>query len=380
MTTFKGSASSYGAGTIVNAIAAWKGSAFAIDMQTAAEVELLNESTEITGEILPDGGDTRLIEKCVALTLKYFDRNDYGCHVRTTSNIPLASGLKSSSAAANATVLAVADALGERIDRVEAARIGSRAALDIGISITGAFDDACASILGGFVVTDNREMHLLRHVIRGGTAVVLIPTEKAFTADTDIERSRLIAPYINNAFGLAMQGYFELAMTMNGFLYCAALGYDSNVLLRALEAGAGGVTLSGTGPAFVAIADENPGEVASAWEEFEGDVQTIGIIDSAVDSVGGAVDSLEALRECIGAIDEEIMGMLARRLELAEDVLNAKTRVGQVIIVESQIEAVLKRAGGIAREFGMDETAVRRLFENIIDITVQHETRTKERQ
>jgi len=36
-------------------------------------------------------------------------------------------------------------------------------------------------------------------------------------------------------------------MTLNGLLYCTALGFDTDVMMHALELGVTGVSLSGTG-------------------------------------------------------------------------------------------------------------------------------------
>ncbi|MEA3282186.1 MAG: shikimate kinase, partial [Euryarchaeota archaeon] len=121
-----------GAGTIVNAIAIWKGAAFCIDLATTADVEL-DECTRDAGNAVAGGegdgriagrienadtADTALITRCVSLVL---DRFGYRCDgvVTTRSEIPIARGLKSSSAAANATVLATLDAIGETLPRLE---------------------------------------------------------------------------------------------------------------------------------------------------------------------------------------------------------------------------------------------------------------------
>jgi len=61
----------------------------------------------------------------------------HGAKVATKSQIPIASGLKSSSAAANAAVLATVDALGEKLESLEAIKIGVQAALDAKVTITG---------------------------------------------------------------------------------------------------------------------------------------------------------------------------------------------------------------------------------------------------
>jgi shikimate kinase len=265
----KGYATANGAATILNAVATWKGSAFGIDLKTLAEVEL-NDSGCINGEV--PGVDTRLIEHCVELVLKRFECT-CGAIVRTRSDIPVASGLKSSSTAANAVVLACLDALDEEMDLILAAKIGVAAARDMGVTITGALDDALASMLGGAVVTDNREMMLLKRDEFSRDVMLLVPDKKLYSKDTDVRRSRAITPLADVAFDLAMRGDYGRAMTLNGFAYCGALGLPIEPLLTALEAGAEGVSLSGTGPAYAALIDkEKMNALEAAWRLLGGRV------------------------------------------------------------------------------------------------------------
>ncbi|MHC1635693.1 MAG: shikimate kinase [Candidatus Methanospirareceae archaeon] len=271
----KGYGRARGAGTIINAIATYKGSAFAIDLWTEATVELGEDLRGIEAEAVVEGEtniDVRLIKRCVEIVLERFGF-PLRAFVRTRSEIPVASGLKSSSAAANAVVLATIDAIGEKekIDALEAIRMGVKASLDVGVSITGAFDDASASLLGGIVITDNKRNEIIKRVEKEASVIILIPEEKAFTAHTDVKRSRLIAPWVDMAYRLALEGRFEEAMTLNGFLYCAALGFDVSPMLKALECGVKGVNLSGTGPSFVALPEKGKeDELYNAWGEFFG--------------------------------------------------------------------------------------------------------------
>jgi len=263
----KGYAWANGAATILNAVANWKGSAFGIELKTTAEVEL-NRSGCIKGDV--PGMDTRLIERCAQLVLERFGCK-YGATVRTQSEIPVAGGLKSSSTAANAVVLATLDALDEDLDRIEAAKIGVQAAREAGVTITGALDDALASMLGGVVVTDNRKMALLKHEELCGDVMLLVPDKKLFSRDTNVERSRLIAPLADVVFELAMRGDWGRAMTLNGFAYCGALGLPAEPLLLALQAGVQGVSLSGTGPAYAALLGRaSADDLEDAWKILGG--------------------------------------------------------------------------------------------------------------
>ncbi len=275
-----GYAYAYGAGTIINAISTWKGAAFGIELKTEAEV-ILTDGKKITG-YMEEGGDTTLIERSVELTLSRFGSKT-GAKVATKSQIPIASGLKSSSAAANATVLATLDALGEKLEPLEVIKIGVQAALDAKVTITGAFDDACASMLGGFVITDNKKKELIKREERDSQVLILAPEKKVLSSGTNVLRSRLIGKWVEMAYKEAIAGNYEKAMTLNGFLYCAALGFSTNPIMMALELGIDGVSLSGTGPAYTALGSpELLDKLEPVWERFGGKV-----IRTKVNNSGG---------------------------------------------------------------------------------------------
>ncbi len=264
-----GYACAYGAGTIINAIATWKGAAFGIDLRTEAEV-ILTDSKKIQGYI-DGGGDTSLIERCVELILLRFGA-EFGAKVTTKSEIPISSGLKSSSAAANAAVLATLDALGEKLEPIEAVKIGVQAALDSKVTITGAFDDACASMLGGFVITDNRKKELIKRVERDFEVLILVPGQEK-PSPASVARSRFIAPWVELAYREAISGNYERAMTLNGFLYCAALGFSTEPMMAALELGIEGTGLSGTGPAYTALGSPDLlDRLEPVWRGMDGKV------------------------------------------------------------------------------------------------------------
>jgi shikimate kinase len=271
----RGEASAPGAATVVNAIATLQGSAFAVDLRTRATVELEEGRDGIEGTTDVDV-DTTLIETCVEKTLARFDVSAGG-RVETTTDIPPESGLKSSSAAANATVLATLDAVGEAdtLEPLEATLIGVEAAREAGVTITGALDDAAASALGGVVLTDNSSDELLHHEQFDRSVAVYVPDERAASASTDVERSKNVAPVVRRAFGMARDGDYADAMTTNGFAYCAALRRDASPAVDAL-AHAEGAGLSGTGPSFAAIGDRGQiQEVAKDWKKLDGKVLTL---------------------------------------------------------------------------------------------------------
>lgn len=268
----RGKATAPAAGTIINALATGHGSAFAIQESITATVELDAEQDSVSGTITEDpSADTALIERCVSMVTDRYGGGEGGT-VQTESEIPLAAGLKSSSAAANATILATLSALGkaDEVDRTTACKIGVAAARDVGVTITGAFDDASASMLGGVTVTDNSSDSLLRQDPFEYDALVWTPPERAYSADADVDRCKQIAPIVKTATRLAKNGQYTEAMNINGLAYSTALQFPTEPALEALPHVAG-VSLSGTGPSVVAIGNqESLKEVKHMWDIRDG--------------------------------------------------------------------------------------------------------------
>ena len=280
-----GRAAALGAGTVLNALATGTGAAFGIDVETRATVTLDADAPDVDGTIAeaPDA-DTELIERCVALATQRWGDGEGGA-VRTDSDVPLAAGLKSSSAAANATVLATCDALGLRVGddseasavdvtRLDACRLGVRAAREAGVTVTGAFDDATASMLGGVTLTDNSADELRVREAVEWDVLVWTPPERAYSADADVARCEAVAPMADLVADLATDGRYAEAMTVNGLAFSAALGFDADPAVEAMPH-ATGVSLSGTGPSVVAVAEPDDPDVdldavADAWGDRPG--------------------------------------------------------------------------------------------------------------
>jgi shikimate kinase len=274
--TGKAEAIAHGAATIVNAIALGKGAAFGVDLWTKAEVRLTDEPNVIKGEITSDPAEsTTLIERTVSRVFQHFGvEKRFGAKVKTSSNIPIARGLKSS-VAANAVALATVAALGKRLDDMAVVKLGVDAAFDAKVTVTGAFDDACASYFGGVVVTDNLKRKLLKRATLPDDLTVLfhVPSRKAYTGDSDVNRLRMVKPLVEIAYDKALKENFWAALSLNGIIYSSALGYDASVALDALEAGALAAGLCGKGPAVTAVvSSEKIDSVRAALQRHEGEV------------------------------------------------------------------------------------------------------------
>src|SRR3989304_4143437 len=217
----------HGAATIVNAIALGEGAAFGVDLWTKASVELTDEPQIIRGEITSDPAEnTFLIEKTVARVFQHFSvEKKFGAKVKTSSNIPIARGLKSSSAAANAVSLATVAALTKELDDLAVINLGVDAAFDAKVTVTGAFDDACASYFGGVVVTDNLKRKVVKRFTLSEDLTVLfhVPSKKAYTGDSDVDRLRTVKPLVEIAYKEALKENFWAALPLNGLIYSSAL-------------------------------------------------------------------------------------------------------------------------------------------------------------
>ena len=275
--TKKATAIVHGAATIVNAIALGKGAAFGVDLWTKAEVKLTDEPHVIKAEITSDPKEnTALMEKTVMRVLQRFSLEDsFGAKVKTWSNIPIAKGLKSSSAAANAVALAATAALGKTLDDLELVNLGVDAAFDAKVTVTGAFDDACASYFGGVVITDNLNREIVKQFPLAEDLTVLfhVPPQKAYTADSNVGRLQTVKPLVEVAYEQALEGKVWEALTLNGLIYSAASGYDTSIAIDALAAGAVAAGLCGKGPAVTVVTPKDKiDSVKAALQKYGGEV------------------------------------------------------------------------------------------------------------
>ncbi|WP_202318442.1 shikimate kinase [Archaeoglobus neptunius] len=248
----------YAAGTVLNALATGKGSAFGIEIKTTVKLKP-EEDKEIS--ITLNG---RKIKSFVAERI--LRAENIGGEVVVKSEIPGGSGLGSSSAFVNALLIALYKFRDFEINAHEILKTNARVSLETGISYTGAFDDAAASLLGGFVVSDNIGMKLYRWDRPKFHAAVLIPE---FTrGKVNWREIRKNSAEVQPAFEYALDGNYCRAMRKNTEYYCRMIGYP----LEIAEAGwkvnvcCG---LSGNGPAYVAFGSKSEMKsIAEVWRPY----------------------------------------------------------------------------------------------------------------
>ncbi|WP_296874320.1 shikimate kinase [uncultured Methanobrevibacter sp.] len=283
----KKSVRSPGSATIINAIATGFGSAFGIGLDIECDAKTISEGIECSNDV---GADTGLMELCVKKVFSYYDINqdDFGVSLKTTSSLPMASGLSSSSASSNAIVKVVSEMFAEefdleRLSDLEVVNLAIDASLEAGVTITGSFDDATASYFGGVVVTDNgnREF-VIKERMDDYDLLIYMPDFHSKSGDSDVGRMKVMAPLVETAYEFACKKDYFRAINLNGLIYSSALGFNTSIAIDALSCGALASGLSGTGSAFFAVVDENSiDEVKDAWMKYEGRV-----IKTEVDNVG----------------------------------------------------------------------------------------------
>jgi len=259
-------------GTIINAIATGKGSAFGIDLNVCATVELIDDGKKIIKGIIKDHPSVKpnLIETCVKNVLNHFEL-DYSATVSTKTTIPVKSGLSSSSATSNAVVMATIDAIGEKLDPKLILNLAIKSSFDEKLTITGAYDDATASYYGGITITDNTKREIIkRDTFKNNEdsieVLILIPN---LNKNVNVNRMKLLKNSVGVAFKECLAGNYYNALFLNGILYASALNFPTNIAIEAIESGALTAGLSGTGPSYIALCNkENTENVKNTLNKY----------------------------------------------------------------------------------------------------------------
>ena len=276
-----------GSATIINAIATGFGSAFGIGLDIKCEAKTIANSIKCVNDV---GADTELMEMCVERVFSHYDidSDDFGISLKTKSDLPMASGLSSSSASSNAIVKVTSQIISEEFDLnpltdLEVINIAIDASLEAGVTITGSFDDATASYFGGVVVTDNKNREfILKEKMDDYSILIYMPNFHSKSGDSNVARMKVLAPLVETAYDFACRKDYFKAINLNGLIYSSTLGFDTSIAIDALEAGALASGLSGTGSAFFAIVDEESiDNVHESWQVYEGQ-----IIKTKTDNVG----------------------------------------------------------------------------------------------
>jgi shikimate kinase len=171
--------------------------------------------------------------------------------------------------------LATIAALGKTLDDKEIVKLGVKAAFDANVTLTGAFDDACASYFGDAVITDNVNREIISTLSLPKDLIVLlhVPSQKIYTADTNVERLQAVKPLVEVVFKQVVDGKIWEALTLNGLIYASALNFETTLVIDALAAGAVAAGLCGKGPAMTTVVpNDKVDAVKAVLQKYEGEV------------------------------------------------------------------------------------------------------------
>lgn len=78
--------------------------------------------------------------------------------------------------------------------------------------------------------------------------------------------------------------------------------------------------------------------------------------------------NLEEARSAIADIDREIISLIASRQDYSSVIVAEKIKSGSSVRDEVQREKVIARAASLAKDSGLDEAEIVRVFEILIDM------------
>ena len=265
-----------GAVSIVNAIATGKGATLGID--TFVETRLIKKRG--TGIHITSENKTissRLIKKVIENMIPKKTLENTRLELDFRSDIPTGYGLKSSSAISSAVVLSCAKAFDIAMTDEEVLKLGAKTSIETKVSITGAYDDACACYFGGFNVTDNLKMKLLQREIapKELQAVIFLPKSRK---RGNLKKLKELKNAFERSWELAGKSDYWNAAILNGIATTAILNSDPELVMKLMEKGALCATISGNGPSIMAIIDKkNKTRIQKEFSGMEGRVMTANI-------------------------------------------------------------------------------------------------------
>ena len=266
----------YGAVSIVNAIAIGKGSTLGID--TFVETTLTKKDGKgihITSENKTIS--SRLINKLIENMIPKKILDNTKLELDFKSNIPTGYGLKSSSAISSAVVLSCAKAFGKTMSDEEILKLGAKTSIQTKVSITGAYDDACACHFGGFNVADNLKMKLLHRELapKELQAIIFLPKSRK---RGNLRKLKEFKNAFEKSWQLARNSDYWNAAVLNGIATTSILNSEPNLIMRLMEKGALCATISGNGPSIMAITDrKNKSRVQKEFSGLDGKIMVSNI-------------------------------------------------------------------------------------------------------
>ena len=245
----------HGAISIVNAIATGKGAALGISKKVNVEIET-SYGKGVIIEVENKSMSSRLINRVIEKIVTKNELSKTKLKVSLDTEIPTGYGLKSSSAISTAVAMACAKLFKPNMSDTEILNAGVKASIETKVSLTGAYDDACACYYGGFVVTDNYKKKLIRSekCLNHVSAVIFVPKSRK---RGNVRKLKASSDDFEQAWNLAKKSDYWNAMNLNGIATSTILSSEPEIILKLIENGAIGASVSGNGPSIAAIAKNN---------------------------------------------------------------------------------------------------------------------------
>ncbi len=269
-------ASMHGAVSIVNAIATGKGSTLGISLGIEAIVET-EPGRGIIFENRESNLSSRLIRKVVETSVPKSELEKNKIVISVKSEIPSGYGLKSSSAISSVISLACAKLFKPKATDLEILKDGVYASIESKVSITGAFDDACACYFGGFIVTDNSNIKIIKSekAPEDLSAIIFIPKSRR---RGNVKKLKILNGVFSQAWDLANKSDYWNAMILNGLATSAILGSDPKIITDLIDNGALGASVSGNGPSIAAVVkNDKISSVKKVFSSLEGETMVSSI-------------------------------------------------------------------------------------------------------
>ena len=261
----------HGAISIVSAIASGKGAALGI----TPKVEVIMESMPGSGISIKSGSQSlssRLITRTIEKIVSKKQLSETKLNLLLNSEIPTGYGLKSSSAISSVVALAAAKLFKQKIDDSKILLAGVNASIETKVSLTGAYDDACACYYGGFMVTDNYKRKIIssKKAPTNLKVVIFIPKSRK---RGNIKKLKTLNTVFERAWNFAKNEDYWNAMILNGFATSSILNSDPKLITQLVEKGAIGASISGNGPSVAVVTKQsNISRIKKVFSSLEGRV------------------------------------------------------------------------------------------------------------
>ncbi len=243
----------FSAVTVVNALPCGKGSALAIDIPTQITVQTSRSD-------MVNASDRDTILKFVNRYRDILGIDDhYQIDVRT--EIPPGSGLKSSSSVTTGVALGISALSRPEMTLRECLVLSCQICRELGISFTGALDDATASTLGGLIYTDNELGEIIEIADVDDDILVLVLIFKDWKRPNNMReryinmrRDVSLRKMYEKIFNLSLKDPVEASLINTMYIgillrYDLSVVYKIKMIYKPMQ-----VLISGNGPA-VAVLD-----------------------------------------------------------------------------------------------------------------------------